>query len=291
MAGDRVLDGLLQDVRASLDGEGAEPPAEADRPGLERLAPDLAETGLFGLLATIAGAPDPTDEVFLEVRRRIEDRVRAGLREEGVTEAEAALLPELLRLYAERKGSRGPDLLRKLVANAIFEFYELKEHGLFVDDVSRIFDLYRSGGGTGDDIRAFFRALMALSSETARFMLGLFPGQMPLIFRIGQRAAERKEIDAALDEFAPAVVQKRLFAVVKSLLQKEKRFRLACIVWARLHGIALGREHLDRLEPVLAVKDTKELVKRALETAPARERWLQFRRARAADVAALEGVL
>jgi hypothetical protein len=132
------------------------------------------------------------------------------------------------------------------------------------------------------------KRLAALSSDTAKFMLGLFPEQISLIYKVTQRQAERAEIDAAFDMFAPKVIWKRVFAILKSLLQKEKRFRLALTVWSRLHGVALTREHMEKLETYLAVKDTKDLVKRALARSAERKQLLDFTRAHSAEIAALE---
>ena len=291
-----VLGGLIEELGSQLgEAEGAlatgEPgeraPLAGPREAVVRLREDLRSLGFFGLLIAISEAPAPSEEVFRELPAKLTERIRSDLQD-----APAGLpLKELFELYCERKGSKGRQVLRKLFENTIFDFFDLREHGLFVDDVSRVLDLFKSAQGEGDDVRTLLKRLAALSSETAKFILGLFPEQIELIYKVSRREAERKEIDAAFDAFAPRVLWKRLFAIAKTLIQKEKRFRLALTLYARLHGVPIGREHVTGIEKHLAIKDTRDLIARALERADARAKLREFFKAHEADLAAMEAIL
>src|SRR2546421_704275 len=86
-----------------------------------------------------------------------------------------------------------PEDLRKLVENAIYDFYDLRDHALFIDDVGRILDVFKSASGATDNAQTFMKRLAALSTDTAKFMLGLFPEQINLIYKVAQHQAERAE--------------------------------------------------------------------------------------------------
>jgi hypothetical protein len=290
MTDDSVIGGLVAELETALTPpeEGAPAPA-APPPGspedLHALLEDVRALGVFGILVAVSDAPPPAGDVHAEIPRKVAEKLRAQL--EGEVPADAPL-PELVRLFHAQKGAKSRMVLRKLLENTVFEFYDLRDHGLFVDDVGRILDVFKSASGSSDNAQAFMKRLAALSTDTAKFMLGLFPEQISLIYKVAQHQAERAEIDAAFDMFAPKVIWKRVFAILKSLLQKEKRFRLALTVWSRLHGVALTREHMAKLETYLAVKDTKDLVKRALEQKDARRALVEFTRKNAAEIAAIE---
>ncbi len=311
MTDESVIGGLAAELERSLEAPeaGAEPAAApADSlPGTaeERrsLLADAHELGLFGVLVAASDTGGPVEEVHAEIPRKVEERLRAQLAEDGggAFPAEVRLqregaeppgaglpLPALVKLFHERKGGKSRLVLRKTVENAIFDFYDLKDHGLFIDDVGRILDVLKSAIGSTDNAQTFMKRLAALSNDTAKFILGTFPEQLALIYKISNREAERAEIDAAFDMFAPKVIWKRVFAIAKTLLQKEKRFRLALTVWSRLHGIALGREEQAKLETYLAIKDVKELVRRSIARAAERRALLEFRRAHLGTISALE---
>jgi hypothetical protein len=294
MAEDPVLGGLLSELEKTIEEPGPAPPGPPEE--LEALRADLRGLGVFGLLLAISDAPPPSEEVRAELPARIAERIRAQLaEEEAKAEAEGkpaaaaapagATFPALLAHYREHKG---PKVLRKLVENAVYEFYDLRDHGLFVDDVARVLDLFRASTGAGDDVKAFVKGLAALSSDTAKFMLGLFPEQIQLIYKVGQRQAERREIDEAFEGFGPRAIWKRVFAIVKTLIQKEKRLRLAITLYARTQGVAISREQVLEIEKHLAVKDTGDLVKRAIARKDARAALLAFRREHADEIGALE---
>ncbi len=256
---------------------------------------------MFGLLLAMSDAPPPSEAVAAELPTKIAERLRAQLAEDAAKGRDPAAagagaaspaadrpLAELFALYRER---RGPALLRKAIENTIYEFYDLRDHGLFVEDVARVLDLFRASRGGTDDIKSFVKGLAALSSNTAKFMLGLFPEQLSLIYKISRREAEQPEIDEALEAFGPRAMWKRTFAILKSLIQNEKRLRLAITLWARLHGVDAAREHVLGLDRWLAVKDVKELIRRALERKEARAALIAMRRARAAEIGAIEDAL
>lgn len=264
---DPILAGLEQEIRA-----GAEAGTATDE--LAKLRDDVGPNGglgVFGLLVSLAEAPAPSEEIFAEVPRQLGQRLALALTEDEVPIPEGADLAQLISLYREKKGEKGRHTVRRVFENTLYEFYELRDHGLFVEDVGRVLDILRAARpGETEDMKAFFKGLAALSSDTAKFMLGLFPEQIALIYKVAARQAERKEIDDAFDSFGPRPMEKRVFAVLKTLLQKEKRLRLAVTLWARLHGVDLQREVLEKVEKHLAVKDTRDLVAQALATAPAR---------------------
>lgn len=285
MTDDSVLGGLAEELAKLVEEPGDAPLVPAD---LEALRADLAPLGIFGLLVAISEAPAPSEEVHAELPKKVAERVRAQLAEDPAAAPSPDLaFPALLAHYRDAKGAK---VLRKLVENAIFEFYDLKDHGLFIDDVARVLDVFRATTGAGDDAKAFVKRLAGLSNDTAKFMLGLFPEQLALIYKVAQRQAERQEIDDAFDGFGPRAIWKRVFAIVKSLIQKEKRFRLAMTLWARFHGVSISREQVNEVEKFLAVKDTKELVKRAIARKDARAALVAFRSGHADAIGALEAV-
>jgi hypothetical protein len=293
MTEDPVLGGLREELAKLSEEPGATPPGPPEE--LDALRADLDALGIFGLLVAISNAGAPTDDVRAELPRKIAERIRAQLAEDAekggpAAPADGLAFPELLAHYREGKGSKGAQVLRKLVENTVYEFYDLKDHALFVDDVARVLDVFRAAGGAGDDVKSFVKRLAALSSDTAKFILGLFPEQLALIYKVAQREAERKEIDEAFDGFGPRAIWKRVFAIAKALLQKEKRFRLAVTLWARLSGVTISREQVSEIEKFLAVKDTNELVRRAIARKEARAALLAFRRANEREIAALEAV-
>lgn len=277
---DPVVGGLLEELAKTLEEQ------DAPDPELEALREDVRALGYFGLLVAMSDAPAPTEEVRAELPAKIIERIRQQLG----AEAEGRLL-SLAEAVAAYRAAKGAKVLRKLIENAIYDFYDLKEHGLFVDDVGRILDIFRASAGATDDIKMFVKGLAALSSETAKFMVGLFPEQINLIYKITRREAEKKEIDDAFDSFGPRAMWKRIFAITKTLIPKEKRFRLALTLWARLSGVPITREQILDLEKHLAVKDTKDLVKRAVERKEARRALVEFRKAHAAEIGAIEAAL
>jgi len=300
-----VIGGLVAELEKAIEPpEEGKPAPPVTLPGtteqLASLLADLRPLGPLGLLVAISDAPPPSDEVHLEVPTRIADKIRSQLAEDrakieasGATPppapAEGAALPELVTLFLERKGEKARLVLRKLVENVFYDFYELKEHGLFIDDVGRALEVIKGATGSTDNAQTFMKRLAALSQDTAKFMLGLFPEQIALIYKVAQNQAERSEIDAAFDMFAPRVIWKRVWAIMKALLQKEKRFRLTLQIWSRLHGVAITRDHMMKLEPILAVKDVKDLVQRAIDKEKERKALVEFIRARAAVIDAIEG--
>jgi hypothetical protein len=305
---DSVIGGLAAELESALAPpeagaaeEGAKAPAPPPGTPEEQraLLDDLRPLGFMGLLCAVSEAPPPEEEVHAELPGQVAARIRAQLAEDrekivasGATAPPAlpddAPLADLVRVFLERKGEKAPLVLRKIVENAVYDFYELKEHALFVDDVGRALDVIKSVSGASDNAQTFMKRLAALSSDTAKFILGLFPEQLQLIYKIQANEAERREIDAAFDMFAPRVIWKRVFAIAKTLITREKRFRLALQVWARLHGVAITREHMGKIEAALAVKDTRALLARAIERAEMRRRILEFRKSHEATIAAIE---
>lgn len=279
----------MEELKKLAEEPGDSPPGPPEE--IEALRADLRDLGVFGLLVALSDAPPPDPALAAELPAKLVERLRAQLAADAAREGTAApseglAVADVLALYRDKKGAQ---ILRKAIENTIYEFYDLREHALFVDDVGRVLDLFRASRGPTDDIKMFVKRLAALSSETAKFMLGLFPEQISLIYKVARREAERAEIDEALEGFGPRAIWKRIFAILKALLQHEKRLRLALTLWGRMQGTEITREHMAGLDKYLAVKDNKALVLRAIERKEARAALVAARKARAADLAALEG--
>jgi hypothetical protein len=298
---DSVIGGLVEELQRATEppeeGAAPPPPAAGSPDDLRDLLEDVRKLGVFGILVAISDAGPPAEEVHREIPGKVAERIRAQFQEDdeklladgGKPEPVADMpLHELVKVFHERKGAKSRQVLRKIIENAIYEFYDLKDHALFVDDVGRILDVFKSASGSTDHAQSFMKKLASLSSDTAKFMLGLFPEQINLIYKVSRHEAERTEIDAAFDMFSPRVIWKRVFAILKTLLAKEKRFRLALTVWGRLHGVAISREDMTKLETYLAVKDTKDMVKRAIQRRAERKQLLEFVAAHEKDIRALE---
>jgi len=283
---DDVLGGIDEAIEEALEEPNAElPPPDA----LRALRPDLSRLGLFGLITILPNSPPPTEEVYAEQARQVTWRLLRGLQPDDapIDLDGAPPLETVLARYAEAKGE---SVTRRAIENELFEFYDLQDHGLFVDDVTKAFDVVRATRPPTDDVKTFIRAAARLSGQTAKFILGLFPEQIQLIHRITMRQAEPHEIDKAFCDFGPRAIRLRLYGVLASLLQNEKRIRLSLTLWARGRGVAITREQVLAIPDYLELKSHAKLLHRAVERHDAIRAFLEFREAHPA-IAALERFL
>jgi hypothetical protein len=283
---DRVLAGVEEALSSAIE----EPkPGWPDADALRALREDLAPLGLFGLLTALSEAPAPSEGVHRDQVDQVRRRLLQGL-DDGGQEPDLAAAPPLVDVLERYLRDKGDRVTRRAIENALFDFYDLQDHGLFVDDVAKGFDVVRATRGDTDDIKGFIRAATRLSGETAKFVLGLFPEQIQLIHRISERTAEPHEIEAAFDAFGPRAIRLRLFGVCGTLIEKEKRFRLAITLWARGRGVAITREHILGIVKHVEVKTLDKLVMRAVAQADARRALIAFAEAHPV-VAAIERCL
>ncbi|MHC4830394.1 MAG: hypothetical protein ACYTFT_08575 [Planctomycetota bacterium] len=291
MLTDNVLTKLDEDLEAAIEEQWDGAP---EKEALLSLRADLKALGYFGLLVCLSEAVSPEAAVHTEHVDAIRKRLLQGLA--GDPEAEVDLeaapaLPELIEQYKEAKGESGAKLTRRALENALFDFYDLDDHGMFVDDVKKCFDAFRAAAPPHEDIKDLIRKLAHMSSDTARFILGLFPEQLELIHRIGSRMTQPHELDRAFDDFGPGAIRMRLWAVTQTLLQREKRLRLAITLWARERGVAIGRDAILTVPEILEVKSTKKLIVRACEREAYRKELLAFMAERQATLDAVHKYL
>ncbi|GIW72690.1 MAG: hypothetical protein KatS3mg102_2232 [Planctomycetota bacterium] len=327
MLSDRATGGLEQAIARALEEleAGAAPLASPE--ALRALAADLDRLGWFGVLVAASEAPPPSDELYEDIIDGIRRGLVAALGEAGPGPAPGAEPPpapeplapsaqpralapleELIERHLARpllagepspeqaaspdqgvgpRGRRAARTTRRAIAEALYEHFGLDEHGLFVEDVERVLDLFRSAGAGSSDTKAFIRGLSRLSSDAARFIVGLFPGHIQTVYELTRRTAERREVEAVFDEYAPPAIWKRLPAVLKALIQKDKRLRLAITLWARLHGVDIRPEHVHGVERYLEVKSSRALLERLLARAEQRAALLAFHDRRRAVFEAL----
>jgi hypothetical protein len=283
MLTDVVVGGLAADIESALDEPDAEGAPQADTDALRALAADLERLGWFGILVAASASPAPEQDFFDDIAGGL----RKGLAGEDADRAEA--LEALIdRAAAQAAGTeRSP---RRVIAEALYEHFALDQHSLFVEDVERVLELLRTGGAQSDT-KGYIRGLTRLSSDSARFIVGLFPGNLELIYAIGNRTAERQDIDAVFEDFGPPAIWKRLPAIMNALIQKDKRFRLAVTLWARLHGVDIKPEQVQAVSGLLETKTTKPLLEALVANAEKRAAILRFQDAQKDAHAAIHRAL
>ena len=190
-------------------------------------------------------------------------------------------------LAAHKAQSNAEQTACRLIAEAVHSHFELDQHSLFVEDVERALQLTRVAGGAAEDTKSFVRQCSRLSAMSAAYIVGLFPGHIELIFAIKKREADPKTIDAVFDSFAPPAIWKRLGAITKAMIQKEKRFRLAVTLWARLHGVNFDGGNLTPLEAMIEVKSAASILESALGNTTMRDGLRAFHAEHAATLRAL----
>lgn len=278
MLTDDVVGGLRADLERAIEEPEAEGVPRAAPDALRALSHDLGQLGWFGALVAASDAPPPADDFFDD----IVGGIRKGLDGEEDDSPLAARIDRAIAAY-ERSRDTETDALgtprertpRRRIAEALYEHFALDEHALFVEDVERVLELLRTGGAASDT-KAFVRGLTRLSSDAARFIVGLFPGNVDLVYAIGNRNAERSAIEAVFDDFAPPAIWKRLPAIMNALIQKDKRFRLAITLWARLRGVAIRPEHIRGVGTLLEARSSTPLLERLLAHTEQRSALLAF---------------
>ena len=208
----------------------------------EALRADLLKLGLVGTVVLLA-KPGPADPA---VAREARDAIAREL------EAGEGSLRELLDRFAKKRTARGAEAARKLVGRVLHDLYGLEGHGLTSEDVLRALSFAARSRGDGD-ARESARALARMGRDPARAVLGHLEEQIQLVHRLMVEEVMPSEIDRPLLEFAPRIFARRLPSMLKVLLPKEPRVRLACVLWGRLRGLTISKESLvhalDALEP------------------------------------------
>jgi len=217
----------------------------------ERWAALRADADSLGLIGTLAGLADldpvvdPTvrTELVLPLDRDLRDALGEALAE-GETQdpvAVAAGLEARIGRFLAAKGSRGPDLLCRLVARVVFDTWGLATNRLSLEDVLAAFDVVAWSSG-GQDARESAKRVLRLSRHSARAVLGHLAEQLALVHSLGQdEEITWAEVDRRLHEFAPRIFAQRLPSIVRYLLPDEARLRLAFVTWGRLRGVVFPR--------------------------------------------------
>jgi hypothetical protein len=284
---DTILQGLIDEINESRDGTRS--PSLGPKDELEVLAEDLKVLGILGFMLSLGKELEPEEGIFQELPTRLGDALK-----ERITSHDPSIVPEggladHIETFLRLKKRKGRELLRKVLENLMFEFYDLKWHGFFVDDVSRILDLLKCTR-PGQEVKQFLKSLARVTRESARRTLGLFPMQTELVFRVGQSQATGREVDQALDEFAPRVMYKRLFTILTRLIPKESRFRLTLILYGRMRGLNVTGDHIQALSESLYDGEVERIVELALERKEWRSRLVQHLKDKKEEIELLESL-
>lgn len=215
----------------------------------ERWAALRADADALGLVGTLAGLADldpvvdpaVRTELVLPLDRDLRDALGEPPDAAQDPTAVAAGLEARIGRFLAAKGSRGPDLLCRLVARVVFDTWGLASNRLSLEDVLAAFDVVAWSSG-GQDARESAKRVLRLSRHSARAVLGHLAEQLALVHSLGQdEEITWAEVDRRLHEFAPRIFAQRLPSIVRYLLPDEARLRLAFVTWGRLRGLVFPR--------------------------------------------------
>jgi hypothetical protein len=210
------------------------------------LRADADSLGLIGTLVGIADADPVVDpavrtELVLPLDRDLRDALGEPAEADQEPLAVAASLEARIARFLAAKGSRGPDLLCRLVARVTFDTWGLATNRLSLEDVLAAYDVVAWSSG-GQDARESAKRVLRLSRHSARAVLGHLAEQLALVHSLGQdEEITWAEVDRRLHEFAPRIFAQRLPSIVRYLLPDEARLRLAFVTWGRLRGLVFPR--------------------------------------------------
>lgn len=258
-------DAILVEFYECIASEAA---GAVDPSRYDALRADLDVLGVLGLFMALMKLSPPDPAIVEDLSAKLAQRMQgemAGAEPSSAAAQPALDLDGIAARFEAAHGEQGPALRRTVVRNVLFDHFGLKDHGLFVEDLDRTLDLLVSARGAGD-VKEFVKAIARLSRWSAKITLGHFPDQIGLIYRLTNRDALPREVDEALDDFAPIVTGRRIFALFRKLLPDEVRLRLALILYGWLRGLKAAKPDLLGLAPLLA-DDRKVVLKLALERA------------------------
>lgn len=242
-----------------------------DDAGWAALRADAKALGWLGLLVAGAIGPEAVeaeDEVADELALAVADDVRDVLGADAPPPAGDD--PDLATLFAkfvEVKGAdRGPLTLARLIARVTSELYDLRSHGFMGEDALSTGELLAAARAERS-ARALALHTTRLGRTATREVLGHLNSQLDLVHRLGnaEQPLVWPEIDRRLLEFAPRIYAQRWPSLAHRLLIDDKRFRFGCVLWARLRGVAVGRQafvslaqRIDPKRPMLFVQALEE---------------------------------
>ncbi len=255
-----------------LDPDAENPPENAE--DIKALKDELGSLGLFDFLLTMTSEPAFDAELCGEIDEHFGDKLVSLLKPDAREKLpEDADLHAKIDAFIEDKSDTRRVLLHKTFCNFLFQYYELNDYGLFVDDVSRLIKLCSESGLAGN-ARRFMRLLVGLSKKTARFVLGTLPGNMELNYDVVRDAASQRKIDRFFERFAPKVIGRRLMAVMEALLREELRLRAALTIYGISRGVTVGKAKLLEVADHLEVVKFDRMIERAKETRASRQQLL-----------------
>lgn len=265
---DHCMFHIENELRKLLQDDAPVKPADPEQVRL--LLAELKELGMFDLLISLTKESVFEPELCDEIAEHFGERL-VGLLTEDARSAlpdDAGLGATIDAFIADKRDTRRV-LLHKTFCNFLFQYYDLTDYGLFVDDVSRLIKLCSASSTTGNT-REFARLLVGLSRKTARFVLGTLPGNLELNYKISRDAASEAEIDRFFANFAPKVIGRRMMAILEALLRQELRLRAALTIYGISRGVTVGKAKLVDVADCLEVVALDKLVERAQETRASR---------------------
>ncbi len=270
---DHCMFHVENELRKLLQDDAETKPEDPEQ--VKALLAELKQLGMFDLLISLTSEPEFDADLCDEISEHFGEKLEGLLSESARTalDDDAGLGAKIDAFIADKKDTRRV-LLHKTFCNFLFQYFDLTDYGLFVDDVSRLIKLCSASSLSGN-ARSFARLLVGLSRKTARFVLGTLPGNLELNYKVARDAASEEEIDRFFANFAPKVIGRRMMAVMETLIRQELRLRAALTIYGISRGVSVGKTKLVEVADFLEVVKVDRLVSRAQETRASRTALMQ----------------